>query len=96
MTQVKGELNGNFPMTDLGEMNKILGIRVQWNWSNETLKISQGVYVDIILTQFNMQNPNPVSMPLSKDVKLTMATTPTSGIPYMKAIGSLMYAALGT
>ena len=87
-------------MTDLGEMAKILGIRVERDRDKGTLKISQGPYIDVILARFHMQDLNPVSMPLSKTVKLTVPTGSTTGptidAPYAKAIGSLMYAALGT
>ena len=49
MVQIKGELNGKFPMTDLGEMAKILGIRVERDRDKGTLKISQGLHIDGIL-----------------------------------------------
>ena len=100
MAQVKGELNGKFPMTDLGEMKKILGIRVERDRDKGSLKISQELYINVILAQFNMQNSNSVSTPLSKTVKLTVPIQSTSGptidAPYAKAIGSIMYLALGS
>ena len=100
MARIKGELNQKFPMTDLGEMKKILGIRVERDRKHGTLKISQGPYIDTILAQFQMQDANPVSTPLNKTVKLTVPTGskdgPTIDVPYAKAIGSIMYAALGT
>ena len=42
---IKGELNQKFPMTDLEEMKKILGIRVKRDRKHGTLKISQGPYI---------------------------------------------------
>ena len=99
MTQIKEELNGKFVMKDLGEMKKILGICVERNRKEGTLKISQGLYIDIILTRFHMQNANTVSTPLSTSVKLRTpqsTNSPKIDVPYAKAIGSLMYAALGT
>ena len=50
MTRVKKELNRKFVMTDLGEMKRILGIRVERNRRDGTLKISQSSYIDIMLT----------------------------------------------
>ena len=49
MAWVKVELNGKFPMTDLGEMNKILGIRVERDRDKGLLKIFQGPYIHVIL-----------------------------------------------
>ena len=47
-----------------------------------------------------MMEANPVSMPLSKTMELVIPigsnNTPTIDVPYVKAIGLLMYAALGT
>ena len=83
-------------MTDLGKMKKILGIRVERHWEKGPLKISQGPYIDIILTRFHMQNANPVSTPLNKSIKLTPNIKPTINVPYAKAIGLHMYAVLGT
>ena len=49
MERIKEELNGEFNMTDLGEMKRILGIRVERNREEGTLKISQGHYIDTLL-----------------------------------------------
>jgi Reverse transcriptase (RNA-dependent DNA polymerase) len=98
MSRIKGELNERFAMTDLGEMKKILGLRVERNCEEGTLKILQGLYIDIVLARFHMQDANPVSTPLSKTVKLTPtneAAHTRNDIPYATAIGSLMYTALG-
>ena len=100
MVQIKRELNGKFPMTNLGEMGKIFGIRVERDRDKGTLNISQGPYINVVLTRFHMQDANPVSTPLSKSVKLTVPIESTNGptidAPYAKAISSLIYAVLGT
>ena len=49
MAQIMRELNGKFPMTDLGEMGKILGIRVERDRDKGALKISQGPYINVVL-----------------------------------------------
>ena len=98
MAKLKQDLKDNFTMTDLGEMKKILGIQVVRDRQASTLKILQSAYLDKILACFNMADVNPVSTPLSKSVKLEnikeQADNPT--MPYAKAIGSLMYAAIQT
>ena len=99
MARIKEELNGKYVMKDLGEMKKILGIRVERNRRKGTLKISQGPYIDVILARFHMQNTNTVSTPLNTSVKFKTpqnVDSPKVDVPYAKAIGSLMYAALGT
>jgi len=98
MAELKQELKDNFTMTDLGEMKKILGIQVIRDREAGTLKIFQSAYIDKILARFNMAEANPVSTPLPKNIKLDdiQAQTEDSSMPYAKAIGSLMYAAIQT
>ena len=98
MIKLKGELNEKFQMTELGE-KKILGIRIERDRKQGTLTMSQGHYIDVILARFNMSDAHPGSMPLHKMIKLNSSsdsTGPTTEVPYAKAIGSLMYAALST
>ena len=59
---MKEELNEKLPMTDLGEMKKILGLRVERNREEGTLQISQGPYINTILMCFHMQNAYPASV----------------------------------
>src|SRR6266481_9032641 len=58
----------------------------------------QGAYIDKILVHFNMAEVNPVSTLLPKNIKLDdiQAQTKDPSMPYAKAIGSLMYAAIQT
>jgi len=86
----------------LGEMKKILGIQVIRDHKARTLKITQGAYIDKILACFNMVDANPVTTPLPKNIKLNDIEAPPDDqtadtyVPYAKAIGSLMYAAIQT
>ena len=50
MVKLKGELHEKFPMTELGEMKKILGIRIERNREQGMLTMSQRHYIDVILT----------------------------------------------
>ena len=49
MIKLKGELSEKFQMTELGEMKKILGIRIERDREQGTLTMSQGHYIDVIL-----------------------------------------------
>ena len=98
MAKLKQDLKDNFTMTDLCEMKKILGIQVVRDQQAGTLKILQSTYIDKILAHFNMTDANPVSTPLYESVKLedTKEQVDDPTMPYAKAIGSLMYAAIQT
>ena len=49
MIKLKGELNEKFQMTELGEMKKILGIRIERDRKQGTLTMLQGHYINVIL-----------------------------------------------
>jgi len=72
---------------------------VTHNATNHTITLSQTHYIDKLLKKFNLENLNPVAMPLDLNIDLNQDDdithdTQGSGI-YATMIGSLMYAALG-
>ena len=56
MSSMKIWLSSQFEVTDLGEANFILGIKLWWNCKNRMLGLSQAGYIDKVLVQFSMQN----------------------------------------
>ena len=52
-------------MADNGEICYCLGLSIKRDRANKILTISQGNYVENILTKFGMQNCRPVATPLS-------------------------------
>jgi hypothetical protein len=95
---IKTELKKHFKITDLGEAKQVVRIELKRDMEKGTLKIMQSQYIRRILEKFGMAASHPVSMPLDPNIKLIK--TPDDehhDIPeYRSAIGSLMYAAIGT
>ena len=56
LSSVKGWLQKQFDMKDLGEANYILGIKLLRDRKNKVLVLSQALYIDKILARFNMEN----------------------------------------
>jgi transposase InsO family protein len=104
LNYLKAELSKKFEMKDLGEAHYILGIEVCRNRQEKSIRISQSKYIDDILRRFNMTDSLSVSTPLEIGLKLNKGMAPSSeeerkemeNIPYKSAVGSLMYAMLGT
>jgi len=101
LTRVKDELKSCFEMTDLGECQQIVGIEMRRDRGSKTIGLFQSQYIDTILTRFGMENSKLASTPLDPNVKLIPRSgseqdPKMKGVPYQEAIGSLMYAALGT
>jgi len=100
LNHIKKLLQQHFEMTDLGEVQYMLGWEIARNRENRTLTISQEKYINEIVKRFNMENSKPTSIPMDTNYK---AQNPTQldkaseiKFPYREAIGSLMYAAIGT
>jgi hypothetical protein len=62
---LKKKLVNLFAMKDLGDANKILGMRITRDRKSHKLTLSQGEYIEKVLERFRMHNAKPVSTPLA-------------------------------
>ena len=100
----KEAMNAKYRLTDLGAANWLLGIKVTRDLVNKTLSLSQHVYIKAILTRYNFDDLKPSSIPIDPSAPLTKSQSPSKlediakmrNVPYREAVGSLMYAAMGT
>ena len=96
---VKSKLAAKFMMKDMGEVSSVLGTRI--SRGRDTIKIDQSQYVADVLVRFGMSECNPTSSPMDYNQKLSADMSPQdeegkkqlSNIPYMQAIGCLLFAA---
>jgi hypothetical protein len=99
-TKIKEHIN----ITDMGELHWILGIEVKCIRKEHKILLSQTSYINSIIRHYNLEDTRPISAPMDPNICLTSAQLPSSTedittmrtIPYHEAIGSLMYASLGT
>jgi len=104
LSSVKIWLQNHFQMKDLGEAQKILGIRIYRDRSKRMLALSQESYIDKILERFSMTNSKRGFLPMVHGVNLSKTQSPKSPeeiermsrIPYASAVGSIMYAMMCT
>lgn len=102
--RIKMELSLKFKMVDMGLAHSVLGMRIQRDEVNKTFKIDQSEYISRVLKRFGMDDCNPVSTPLDLSQKLTAdmcsqtyeAQKEMEKVPYMEAIGRLLFAAQNT
>lgn len=79
-----------------------VGLEIKRNRAERTLTISQNYYISRIIKRFNMSNAKPASTPADINLKLTKLggadgeESKDVAVPYREAIGSLLYAVLGT
>jgi Reverse transcriptase (RNA-dependent DNA polymerase) len=104
ITNVKVALSTEFTMTDAGEVDVILGIKIIRNKESGLLMMSQEHYANQVLERFNMQMSEGKNLPLPPGTKMTSHLSPVSesernqmsSCPYREAVGSLMYLMIST
>lgn len=102
---IKACLSREFEMTDLGELQTFLGLEIQRDRSRRLLTLGQRKYIDRILERYGMQDARPSPTPLDPKIRLQISTNSETATTaqktisldsYQSAVGSLMYAMLGT
>jgi hypothetical protein len=104
INKFKEEMNAKYKLTDLGAANWLLGIKITRDLVNKTLRLSQHAYIEAIITRFNFNDLKPSSIPIDPSAPLSKTQSPSKlediakmkNVPYREAVGSLMYAAMGT
>lgn len=100
--RVKKMLASRFEMKDLGHASRILGMDIQRDREGGVLTLSQSGYVKKILQVFNMDEAKSVTIPIRAQFKLYSIKDNDGQEPvgddisYAYAIGSIMYAMIGT
>lgn len=98
---VKKSISSRWQMEDLGTAHCIVGIQIQ-RLSSSHYCINQQAMITTVLERFGMTLCRPASTPFPADLKLTRATEDeatkfaSTGLPYRRAVGSLIYLALCT
>ena len=104
IARFKVEIAKFVEITDMGELHWILGIEVRRIREEKKILLSQKSYINSILQRYNFDELKPVSTPMDPNTRLTSAQSPSTteklgamrNISYHEAVGSLMYATLGT
>ncbi len=100
----RSNLMNKYKIKDNGDVNYILGMVITRNRSKREMAINQTSYVRKVLERYEMSKATPAPTPEITGTKLTKSMSPTtdvekkvmSSIPYREAVGSLLYAAIGT
>src|SRR3989337_2558356 len=104
LDSIKGCLNKNFSIKDLGKATYVLGIKIYRGRSRRLIGLSQSTYLDKVLKKFKIDQSEKGFLPVLQGVKLSKTHKPTTTedrermevIPYASTIGSIKYAMLCT
>ncbi|XP_052561956.1 uncharacterized protein LOC120431009 [Culex pipiens pallens] len=94
---VKSCMSKEFEMTDTGEVDCFLEMKIERDVEERKLRISQRQYFQDILLRFGMQDCKPASTPMECRLKLLKsAEKDRTDAPYRELIGCLTYASITT
>ena len=102
--ELKENLKNRFEMKDLGAASRILGMDIIRDRKNGWVKLCQRSYLEQVLRTFNMSEAKTVVTPTGAQYKLRSLNEEElrkekelmSEIPYASAVGSIMYAMVGS
>src|SRR5882762_419074 len=91
-------------ITNSGKLHWLLGIEIEHNRDTHVIRLTQCQYIQDIIHHYRCHNECPLSLPMGTNVRLSSDQRPKTtkeivamqNIPYCQAVGSLMYASLGT
>ncbi|KAK9080130.1 hypothetical protein SSX86_001805 [Deinandra increscens subsp. villosa] len=92
-------LSQEFDMKELGDAKKIIGMEIERNRTERTLKLSQGSYIRKILKSYGMEGCKPVRTSFATHFKFSSKDSPKTEaevqemdrVPYSQVVGSLMF-----
>lgn len=73
-----------------------LGLQIERNNHDSSIKIHQSIYTQNLIKRFNMENCNKASIPMDPDVPLKQNNGRPADVPYRQIIGGLMYLSIMT
>ena len=98
ISEVKKQLNIAFKMVDMGPISHYLGLKVERNRDNRTIKLSQSTYIEKVLEKFHMQNAKTTTTPMKEgSLFRNESQASESDIKqYQAIVGSIMFAMIET
>ena len=102
--RIRDQLSQHFKLKDLGPTSSLLGVSIERDRSNRTIKLSQCQYVKDILNRFALGDVSTVSTPLPPGHQLSKQQAARTdedvaymrSMPYAQLVGALMYLAIAT
>jgi hypothetical protein len=104
LQQVKAAISARYKIKDLGNVHKLLGMRVTRDEDKGETKIDQAGFVSELLERFKMTECNPTDLPATANSQLSKKDSPVDekdkefmmDKPYRCLVGSLMWLSIGT
>ncbi|RVD84023.1 uncharacterized protein DFL_005791 [Arthrobotrys flagrans] len=100
INDIKEKLKSKYAMTDLGEAKSFLGIYIERDRQNLSIRLHQSTMIEGILRRYEMHNCNPSHTPLNNTLSWTSDNTQSlSSVGtnwYQQLVGQYMYLMVST
>lgn len=101
MRKLKGSLEEEYDMSDLGELHFFLGVHIERRRAARTISMHQRSYIEGVLQRFGMADCKPIGTPLDPKAPLVKLGEEEEAqgmidAPYKESVGCLMYAMVAT
>ena len=87
-------------MVDMGPVSFYLGLKVDWNREEKTIKLSQPAYIEKVLRKSFLDQANPTNTPMKKSTQLLPNNEETATVAerekYQEMTGYLMFSMVET
>jgi hypothetical protein len=102
------QLSLRFKLRDQGPIGSFLGVKLERDYKNNTISLSQPAYIDSVIKEFLNIDPsspfNPVSTPMLENQRLSRLHCPQTDeersamakFPYKAVVGKLLWLAIAT
>ncbi|GLB33225.1 putative protein with domain of unknown function (DUF4219) [Lyophyllum shimeji] len=101
----KDQMQQVWTISDLGIPKYVVGIGIEWDRQNSTVRLSQTALIDKIISQFGQKDATPLSLPMDPGQKLRRGDRSElseadkeqlARTPYRSLVGALLYLAIST
>ena len=99
MQEVKQLLSSQFQMKDMGKLHYCLGITIEQDKAEKSIRLHQKQYLLKMLKKFKLEDAKPVSTPADPNVKICKddgVSKAVDSTTYQSMVGSVLYASIAT
>jgi hypothetical protein len=98
MDQMIKEIRGSFDIQDLGEPERLLGVKIKRDRDEGTIHISQPAFIKTNAKHFNITHGKSFKSPMDNvtNFRKTLPDEEGTDVPYASLIGSINYCAIAT
>src|SRR5947207_790025 len=70
LNEISHQITEHFKITNKGQIHHYLDMKIKVDHQNQTIRLSQKIYIKQLLEQFSMQNCTPASTPMVSSLQI--------------------------